>query len=99
MYFKGGKTLFRILLSKGPEREVSFKGKQSLSGPAWTISKAIPKISTKIDAFLGGKTLFRILLSKGPEREVSFKGKQSLSGPAWEASVIIPKVSTKLDAF
>jgi len=35
MYFKGVKTPFRILLSKGPEREVSFKGKQSLSGPAW----------------------------------------------------------------
>ena len=51
MYFKGGKIPFGILLSKGPEREVSFKGKQSLSGPAWTVSKTIPKISTKIDVF------------------------------------------------
>ena len=68
------------------EREVSFKGKQSLSGPAWEASKTIAKVSTKLDAFLGEKTLFRILVSKGPEREVSFKGKQSLSGPAWGVS-------------
>ena len=51
MYFKGGETLSRILVSKGPEREVSFKGKQSLSGPAWEASKTIPKVSTKIDMF------------------------------------------------
>ena len=45
-----------MLFSKGPEREVSFKGKQSLSGPAWIASVIIPKVSTvtKLDAFLGG---------------------------------------------
>ena len=100
MYFKGVKTPFGILLSKGPEREVSFKGKQSLSGPAWTVSKTIPKIRTKKKMyFKGGETPFGIFLSKGPEREVSFKGKQSLSGPAWGASVIIPKRSTRLDTL
>jgi hypothetical protein len=41
-----------MLVSTGPEREVSFKGKQSLSGPAWGVSKKrIPKVSTKIDVF------------------------------------------------
>ena len=75
-----------MLLTKGPEREVSFKGKQSLSGPAWTVSKTIPKISTKNRCILRGKIPFGILLSKGHEREVSFKGKQSLSGPAWTVS-------------
>jgi hypothetical protein len=55
MYFKGKKWLSRILVSKGSEREVSFKGKQSFSGPAWETSKTIPKVSTKLDAFLRGK--------------------------------------------
>ena len=61
MHFKGGKTLFRMLVTKGPEREVSFKGKQSLSGPAWGVSKRIPKVSTKLDAFLGGKNALQDL--------------------------------------
>ena len=43
-----------MLVTKGPEREVSFKGKQSLSGPAWEASAIIPKASTKLDAFLRG---------------------------------------------
>ena len=45
-----------MLVSKGPEREVSFKGKQSLSGPAWEASAIIPKVSTKIKSILMEKT-------------------------------------------
>jgi len=56
MHFKWGKTLFGMLVSKGPEREVYFKGKQSLSGPAWEASAIIPKVSTKIKCILMGKT-------------------------------------------
>jgi len=42
-----------MFVSTGPEREVSFKGKQSLSGPAWEVSDTviIPKYRTKLDAF------------------------------------------------
>ena len=49
MYFKGDKTLSRMLVSTGPEREVSFKGKQ-YHGHGKLV-KTIPKVSTKLDAF------------------------------------------------
>ena len=66
MYFKGDKTLSRMLVSKGPEREVSFKGKQSLSGPAWEASVLITKVSTKLDAFLRGKNALQHVSYQGP---------------------------------
>ncbi len=84
MYFKGGNPLSRFLVSKDPAREVYFKGKHSLSGPTWGISKTISKCST----IIRGNPLSRFLVSKGPKREVSFKGEQSLSGPALGLSVI-----------
>ena len=59
-----------MLVSKGPEREVSFKGKQSLSGPAWEASDynsvIIPKVSTKLDAFLRGKNALQNVSYQGP---------------------------------